>query len=730
MIEQHPNLTPEQVRDFYGWAEIDPAGPVVAGSTGTWRITYHAGRYGIDDGGVVKIAWRDMSDWASPQFDDSAAPNFASVSTTGPATLVPHMDRQRYIRPWRLCVTIDVIDESLSEGDTISLTIGDTSGGSPGSRVQTFCKEAFEFRVAVDWCGTWVYTEVESPKLAIVSGPAARLCVVGPSLAGRSESTWVGVKAEDLWGNPCRQYDGTVRLDGAGLQGLPSSYTFTAADQGVKRFEVQAPGDDTPEPGVVRVRARDEANDLQAEGNPLIIAEPGERRPYWGDLHGQSEETVGTNPVSHYFRFARESALVDFAGHQGNDFQITQAIYDEIKTQANGQNDPGRFVAFVGWEWSGNTPVGGDHNVYYLDDDGPLHRSSHVLIDDKSDIDTDCQHVTDLYQALRGKRAMLIPHVGGRYANLTWHDAELEPVVEVYSEWGEFEWFLKWALEQGYRVGFTAGSDDHKGRPGAAWSGAGSFGVYGGLTCVQATELTRQGVWDAVQAHRCYGTSGARIIIDAQADGHPMGSQFDSTNAPVVDVSVSGTAAIERIDLFRGGDIVHTWPEQIPRHDDRFRIAWAGQRIRARKRMVRWDGRLTVDKGAFIDVDGYAFDTPSEGLRGVEQQEIRWESVTTGDADGVTFGIDDGAGATLSFETDVLAHCIGVDELRQGPVTVDCGGVDMRVTFEQAPSATQRDVTVQLQDDTPPAGTHPYWVRVTQVDGQKAWVSPFYVTIG
>ena len=111
---------------------------------------------------------------------------------------------------------------------------------------------------------------------------------------------------------------------------------------------------------------------------------------------------------------------MDFAGHQGNDFQITEAIWNEIKHQANTQNIAGKFVAFVGWEWSGNTPSGGDHNVYYPGDDGPLYRSSHVLIEDKSDIETDCQHITDLYRALKGKDALLIPHVGGRYANLTW----------------------------------------------------------------------------------------------------------------------------------------------------------------------------------------------------------------------------------------------------------------------------------------------------------------------
>jgi hypothetical protein len=35
--------------------------------------------------------------------------------------------------------------------------------------------------------------------------------------------------------------------------------------------------------------------------------------------------------------------------------------------------EPGRFVTFHDYEWSGNTPAGGDHNAYYRDD-GPLHR--------------------------------------------------------------------------------------------------------------------------------------------------------------------------------------------------------------------------------------------------------------------------------------------------------------------------------------------------------------------
>lgn len=719
-------MTAAEVRALYGWAEIDPDGPVVAGSTGTWRITYHAGRYGVDDGGVLKIAWRDVSDWEAPQFTDPGAPGYATVCTSGPASLRPTFEKQRFVRPWRRCVTIDVFDDSLLEGDRVTLTLGETSGGSPGSRVQTFCKEAFEFRVAVDWCGTWVYTVVPSPKLEIVSGPPHKLVVPGPSETAPGEETWVGIKAEDVWGNPCTGYDGEVRINAGGLSGLPEVYRFDPQDRGVNRFE----GVVASAPGVYRVRAEDRENGMEAEGNPLVCVETrGEFRPFWGDLHGQSEETVGTNPVSSYFRFARESALVDFAGHQGNDFQITEAVWTEIKKQANAQYEPGRFVAFVGYEWSGNTPVGGDHNVYYLGEDGPLYRSSHVLIPDQSDIDTDCLHVTDLYQALKGRRdVLLVPHVGGRYANLTWHDPELERVVEVYSEWGEFEWFLREALEKGYRVGFTAGSDDHKGRPGAAYPGSGSFGVYGGLTCIYAKELTREGLWEALKARRCYGTTGQRILLEVTADGHAMGADYQATASPEISVNVTGTAPVERVDVFRGLEQVYSFPETVERSDHSIRVAWSGQRIRARNRLVRWDGGLSIDRGRILKAEGYAFDSASEGIQGVTERSVSWKSVTTGDADGVILTLDAPPETVLRFRTDVVDRSVSLAEIARGPVRVDAGGVQIAVVFEQMPTGAGRETAFTFREPGLPSGCHPYWVRVVQIDGAKAWASPIYVT--
>ena len=114
---------------------------------------------------------------------------------------------------------------------------------------------------------------------------------------------------------------------------------------------------------------------------------------------------------------------------------------------------------------------------------------------------------TQLFRGLEGEDAIVIAHVGGRYADLKYaHDGRLERAVEVHSTWGTFEWILHDAFEKGYRVGVVCHSDDHKGRPGATRPGASSFGAIGGLTCYFMPELTRDALFEALRQRRHYGT--------------------------------------------------------------------------------------------------------------------------------------------------------------------------------------------------------------------------------
>ena len=53
------------------------------------------------------------------------------------------------------------------------------------------------------------------------------------------------------------------------------------------------------------------------------------------------------------------------SSHQANDFQINAKFWDHLNSVTAAWNEPGRFTVLPGYEWSGNTAIGGDHNVYF-----------------------------------------------------------------------------------------------------------------------------------------------------------------------------------------------------------------------------------------------------------------------------------------------------------------------------------------------------------------------------
>ncbi len=207
---------------------------------------------------------------------------------------------------------------------------------------------------------------------------------------------------------------------------------------------------------------------LAAESNPIAVGAPGWQR-FWADFHGQSAETIGTNSLRDYFIFARDMARLDIAAHQGNDFQITDPFWAKINRTTAAFLQPGRFVTFPGFEWSGNTPLGGDRNVFFSHEGARIVHSSADLLPEKQSDYPIALDAAALFRELRREpagRPFAFAHVGGRYADLSIHDPEIELAVEIHSAWGTFEWLAEEALRRGYRIGICANSDDHKGRPG------------------------------------------------------------------------------------------------------------------------------------------------------------------------------------------------------------------------------------------------------------------------
>ena len=727
-----------------GTATFAPLGPVMAGSNVTWTIVHTVGPYGIDDGGSLLLTVRQMCDWGTPQWGDPAAANYVTAVTNASATLRLSWNRRGHLRPWRQALAVMVVDGHLAPGDQVTITLGDRSGGGPGLRAQTFVEECFALRLFVDPSGSHQYDHVTDLAVPVIAGPAVGLALVGPSTAVAGEPSWLHLRAHDAWGNVAESYTGQVVFEPdpsrGGDDSLPQSFRFTPEDRGIRRFEDVI----LTQPGIARLTVRDDANGFTAISNPCRVVGPDETamRLYWGDLHGQSGETVGSGDAAAYWDFLHHASGAEYGAHCGNDFQITPEFYRRLRSLVQEHHDPGRFVTFLAYEWSANHPAGGDHNVYFLHDDperSNIHRSGHWLLDEPPDDGEERHPLSALREEFRGRDDVLIlPHIGGRRANLDMlDDVRQSPIIEISSIHGRFPWFARDALERGLKVGFIAGSDDHCGRPGVAPPSTHDLVVPGGLSAIYAPELTREALWAGLRARHCYGSSGARIIVRFVAGDHLMGSECVTSDRPRFQGVVHGTAPIATIELRRDLEIVWTLDElsapppdwSQPATRAHLRLAWSGANSKNRPKVAHWDGGLTLTGGRILGATPYNLGHPEEGLTGIGEQAVTWTSHTSGEEDGVWLDLEVTPDASLNFSTPVLRQTIPLNDIGGEPLVIPAGGVDLQLELRwvrEAPGPL--DIEWSWTDENPLPGEHAYWLWVTQRDGEAAWSSPIFIT--
>ena len=696
----------------FGTASLTPDDEVVVGTYGSWTVEYTVGELGVDDGSTVLVAFSQTSDMGTPQFGDPRDDNYCSVSTDGEATVSGSYDPEGYVRPFKHAIVIDVEDGSLAPGETISVRLGDRSKGSRGLQAQSFVERDFRFRVLVDAHNTGDYEE-SSGELTydLVAGEAYRLAAVLPSTIEPGERATLSVRAEDYWGNVASEYEATVNVSSESetvhLEGGTGSTDL--------RFD---------SPGIHRITVEDPERGLSATTNPVrCTVDPG-RRTYWGDVHGQSGETVGTGTVRDYFAFGRNAAFLDFAAHAGNDFQITDEIWNDITTAVRDFHAPGSFVTFHCYEWSANTSVGGDHNVYFKGDNPELNRSSQWLVDpeDRAAGTRPIQALYDLY----GDRedVLIIPHQGGRPAALDAFDPALSPFVEITSVWGVFESFAQDALDLGH-VGFVGGSDDHCGRPGTAPpDNLAKHNVSGGLMAASATRLSRDSLWEAFTSKRVYATTGARILLDVDIAGYSMGEAGESDGPVPVTAEAHGTAPVQTIDLFR--DRTRVASTSFATGTDRIEIRWTGAKGRTRDKLIDWSGGASLDRGRIVDAEAFGFDHPDQGIQYRSDSDIEWEAYTSGNYEGVRLAVEAPETATLTVGTPHAGTSVRLDEL--DGTMIDAGHLDARLELNRTGTCSEADVTAAFEDN-PDSGTHHYYVRLMQVDGEMAWSSPVELTV-
>lgn len=732
----------EKNRELYGYGTASFDKYIDAGEWGTWELTYHVGQMGVDDGGQIFLLTHVTADWGLFQVDDPQGANYVSARTTGRAkNLVIEINRRHAgPRPYWSGLVITVREGDLKMGDKVIVTLGDRRAGGPGVRAPTITSHLDqEFRFMVDPMNAVNAVRVlDSPQLRTLAGVVERIEALWPSEAVAGETSWLLVKAKDKWGNPALSYSGEISFAGAALGGLPRSYRFSPEDRGFHRFE----GIKVPAAGEFVVRVSDTDNEsLEARTNVMVVKQDPDLRLYCGDLHGQHLRDSAS--VDQYAGYARGFGGAEFMSWAKNDFHVTKKDWQDIQRASKSFDEPGRFVVFPGYEWSGTTGRGGDHNVIYLDEDQALYRSGYVEEDLRGyQPETDRYSVDSLVASLDPADVFLMPHIGGRRANLDFFDSDFMPFIEMYSDHGQFEWFLREALERGLVAGFVASSDDAYGKLGDSIPGDRLFAVHGGITCVYASDLSRDALWRAFKSRRVYGTTGERIQLRFRAGRHWLGEKISASGPVTFSIEASGTAGIDRIDLFRGTEKVHSYRGRPATQPDKIKLVWRGAASRERARQTIWQGSVGVSEGQITAFQRYRLDYPVEVLEEDEDHRIAFDTITAGDEDGVVFSVDAPTGAILTIDGTVrarnqfgedagdlreLSFAVPLDELTQEEIVFQVGGVDREVAVRRVGSDYPRTAHVEWMESEQPMSSAAYWVRVLQEDGATAWSSPIFV---
>ncbi|SMC29605.1 Protein of unknown function [Andreprevotia lacus DSM 23236] len=752
---------------------------LVAGEWTELVLTYEVGGIGLADGAWLKLAFKFYSDWALFQTSNPQAANYVSAEYhagallpgQSPATvqqLKVRFDQKGHERPFQKAVIVDIVDGYLNPGDRIVIRLGDRRQGGGGTRVQSFVEKDFRFRMFIDPLGSSKFAEVPGDvTLDIVPGAPAALQLIAPRLLGTGEAFDVIVRADDIWGNTCRDLPQAGTLHWQGPDGALLAQPFVLPATGWAALRLPAPP--LGAAGEWRVQAR-AAHGPAAAAQAFVTLEDtaGALRPLYADLHVHSDDTIGTNDTLYNLSYGRDVAGLDVLGYTANDFNITEARWDSSVALIHRLNEPGRFVCFPGTEWCGNSSAGGDRNVVFLhgrkpefpfDEHGRMVRSIEWNEHTQGQIKPGTWPVDELYAAYAKDPAghLMMPHVGGRRCNLDWHHPELERLIEVGSAWGQFHWVYAEALERGYRMGAAANSDEHQGRCGGGVPATAVFGSRGGLTGVLATRFEREAVGQALRARRTFATTGERSHAALWQGQQQMGEVYSASAAVPLQYRLLGEQGWEEISLYRGEQCI--WQRNLHQElglaPGKVRVRLGGARIKDRYRGAYWHGEISVRGAVVQDFRAFGFDHPEQTCWRSGATSIAFSTVTSGDQDSIELDLSGlGEGVEISVHARIDSYTkvgdplqpqahphdphagltVSGAALQAQPVhTRQLAGTELHLTVERITAAAlPRDVhgEIDLQPLQLPAGReHPLFITARQRDQSRVWTSALFVTL-
>ncbi|MDB4985463.1 MAG: hypothetical protein JWN04_641 [Myxococcaceae bacterium] len=276
----------------------------------------------------------------------------------------------------------------------------------------------------------------------------------------------------------------------------------------------------------------------------------------FGDIQQHSAHSDGVGSADEVYQRARYRYGDDFVALTDHEAFLGKRTgpgeWEYLQDVADRYDAPGEFVTLLAYEWTGKMFPGPGHKCVYYPRRG-------LPIISRDDVPEGKALVSRVHD-LGGFSAP--HHIGWTGADEPGHDDAGQPTWEIVSCHGCYEHadhalgqrgelkdqMADVMLKKGHRFGFTGSSDSH----GLLWhhGEARKRDPYRtGLTAVQARDVSRAAVMQALSQRRCYATSGAKILLDVTADDAPMGSELFDRDGAEFRVRVLGTAPLSSIEL-------------------------------------------------------------------------------------------------------------------------------------------------------------------------------------
>jgi len=675
------------------------------------------------------------------QTEFPAAANYASIQSSNPQvrfvadTYMAKAQFSTNLRGESPRLFFRITEGELQPEDTVTVTLGDRSGGSPGLRSIHWTNSAARFPLWIlllDEDGNSLIGTPPEVPIKLVGLEAVRVKGFGPATATLGDAVIVTIRAEDKFRN-------------LATSGFATAYRVFLNDEFLKEIRANSNHGITELPirfdslGIKRLRIESTDGSMTGRADPILVQEESELHVYFGETHGHSGFAEGMGEIDAYFEFARYESRLDFTTLSEHDLWMDAGEWYALRDAVEKYNAPGVFTTLLGYEWTVEPPWGGHHNVLYRDPKTAVY----VPRQEEPELD-------GFWKALRASNAVedviAIPHAH-QPGDWLRSEPELERLVEVVSYHGTFEWFGRRYLDNGFETGLIGSSDDHIGHPGyrpAAkfWDSGDNFG---GMAAVFAESNNRDGLFDAMRDRYTYATNGARMILHASMNGQRMGTRLAPATQPELSGTVYGTAPIASITLIRNGKDYRTIDYSAPSEHSRvLEISFKNssdpielRRISKPRTLV---GQIEIDGATVTTVRtpvADALNVHTEGAVRTSDSTVGFKLRSRGRLTTVEIDLDDiqpGAGisvsATLGPEPELpLSESFDLQSLRSGPlqrlITFDRYRVTVTARLINRPLEPDREFS--FIDDTGAAEGTYYYLRVRQTDGGLAYSSPWWI---